>query len=74
MDANYNFRLQQVDALLRSTEILGTLFSSARADYMEVLMTQRDALEARMELVETRKDQFQAYISAYKALSGGWKQ
>ncbi|MFT5336865.1 MAG: multidrug efflux system outer membrane protein [Luteibaculaceae bacterium] len=72
LEANYNFRLQQVDALLRSTEILGTLFSSARADYMEVLMTQRDALEARMELVGTREKQFQAYVSAYRALGGGW--
>ena len=47
------------------------LFSSARADYMEVLMTQRDALESRLDLVDLREQQFRAAIRAYAALGGG---
>jgi outer membrane protein TolC len=40
---------------------------------MEVLMTQRDALEAKFELIETKKEQMIASINIYKALGGGWK-
>jgi outer membrane protein TolC len=32
------------------------------ADYLEVLMTQRDALEAKLELVETKKQQLNAVV------------
>ncbi len=40
---------------------------------MEVLHTQRDALEAKIELIETKKLQMNARVSIYKALGGGWK-
>jgi outer membrane protein TolC len=39
---------------------------------MEVLMTQRDALEAKNELIETKKNQLNAEINMYQALGGGW--
>ena len=62
----------QVQALTQSTTISLRLFTSARADYMEVLLTQRDVLEARMELIETRMQQLHAQVNAYRALGGGW--
>ncbi len=40
---------------------------------MEVLLTQRDALESKFELIETKKQQFHGKINLYKALGGGWK-
>lgn len=64
---------RQVDALTTSVDIANNLFLSARADYMEVLMTQRDALEAKMELIETKLRQMQAHVDVYRALGGGWK-
>ncbi|GAA4469416.1 TolC family protein [Nemorincola caseinilytica] len=70
----YDMRSQQVQALTRSIDISTDLFRSARADYMEVLMTQRDALEARFELIETKKQQLNAMVSIYKALGGGWNR
>ena len=63
----------QVQALTQSTSISLKLFTSARADYMEVLLTQRDVLEARIELIETRMQQLHAQVNAYRALGGGWK-
>ena len=63
---------EQAVALNESIEISNRLFQSARADYMEVLLTQRDALEARMELVENRMLQLKARIGLYQALGGGW--
>lgn len=69
----YELREQQVDALTRSAEISTVLFQSARADYMEVLLTRRDSLEAQMELIETKKQQLQAIVGVYQALGGGWR-
>jgi multidrug efflux system outer membrane protein len=64
-------KAQQVSALGNSVDAASRLFSSARADYMEVLMTQRDALESRLDLVDLREQQFRAAIRAYAALGGG---
>ncbi len=73
LEQRYNLRAAQVDALTRSIDIAGDLYKSARADYLEVLLTQRDALEARLELVETKKEQFLAAVNVYKELGGGWR-
>jgi multidrug efflux system outer membrane protein len=72
LEKGYDLRSQQVQALTQSITISNDLFRSARADYMEVLLTQRDALEARFELVETRKQQMNAMVNIYQALGGGW--
>jgi NodT family efflux transporter outer membrane factor (OMF) lipoprotein len=72
LDKNFNMKANQVDALTQSTEISIKLFKSARADYMEVLLTQRDVLESRMELIETKMRQMNAFVNAYRALGGGW--
>ena len=73
LSKSYALKEQQVQALTESTEISTALFTSARAEYMEVLLTQRDVLEAKFELVETKKEQMVAMINAYRALGGGWK-
>jgi outer membrane protein, multidrug efflux system len=72
LGSRYDLKKQQVQALTESTEIANVLFKSARADYMEVLLTQRDALESRMELVEIRTQQMKARVEFYKSLGGGW--
>ncbi|GAO41901.1 TolC family protein [Flavihumibacter petaseus] len=73
LEKNYDRKSRQVEALNRSIEVSNDLFKSARVDYFEVLMTQRDALEARLELVETKKQQFNAVVNVYRDLGGGWK-
>jgi outer membrane protein, multidrug efflux system len=69
----YDLKTKEVDALVKSIDIAGDLFKNARADYLEVLMTQRDALESKIELVETKLSQFNAVTNVYRALGGGWK-
>lgn len=66
-----DFKSKQVDALQDSASMSIQLFNSARADYTEVLLTQREALEARVELVEMKQSQLIASVMAYKALGGG---
>jgi outer membrane protein TolC len=68
----YELKAKEVDTLTASIEISNDLFRSARADYLEVLLTQRDALESKLELIETRLRQFNAVTNIYKALGGGW--
>lgn len=63
---------KQVDTLSASVEISNALFRSARADYLEVLLTQRDALESKLDLIETRLRQLNAVTNIYRALGGGW--
>jgi outer membrane protein, multidrug efflux system len=73
LKSSYDLREQQVVALNESIEISNNLFRSARADYMEVLLTQRDALESRFELIDTKMEQMHAWINVYRTLGGGWK-
>jgi multidrug efflux system outer membrane protein len=73
LEKSYLLRQAQVKALSQSIDISAKLFNSARADYMEVLMTQRDVLEAKFELVETRARQLKAAVHIYQALGGGWR-
>ena len=72
LSQSYELKVQQVAALTQSVTIANNLFSSARADYMEVLLTQRDALETRFELIDTRMQQMHAVVNIYRALGGGW--
>ncbi len=69
---SYALKTKQVQALTLSINISTGLFKSARADYMEVLMTQRDALESKFELIETKMQQMNAMVNIYHALGGGW--
>jgi NodT family efflux transporter outer membrane factor (OMF) lipoprotein len=68
----YALKENQVLTLTESIDLSTRLFLSARADYLEVLLTQREALEAKIKLVETKKDQLMANIHLYKFLGGGW--
>lgn len=69
---SYKTKSKQVDILMQSVGIANNLFYSARADYAEVLFTQREALEAKMELIEIQLKQMNAKVNIYRALGGGW--
>ena len=74
LEKSYDTKAKQVEALTQSVTISNTLFNAARADYTEVLFTQRDALESRFQLIETKVQQLNAMVSMYRALGGGWNQ
>lgn len=73
LEKSYSLKAQEVEALNQSNIISNDLFKSARADYMEVLMTQRDALESKFDLIETRLQQMEVMVSIYRSLGGGWE-
>lgn len=72
-DEYYKLKFEQSTALDKSIDISTELFRNARADYLDVLTSQRDALDAKLELVDAKKDQLITVVNIYQALGGGWK-
>jgi NodT family efflux transporter outer membrane factor (OMF) lipoprotein len=62
---------QQLTSLEASVASASELFQNARAEYLEVLSAQRDLMEAKMVLIETKQQQLAAIVNAYQALGGG---
>jgi len=73
LEKTYELRSKEVDTLKQSITISTILFRSARADYLEVLTTRRDALTSQLDLIETKKRQMNAVVNIYQALGGGWQ-
>lgn len=69
----YQQQSERVKTLEEAVDVSNLLYQSARADYMEVLLTRREAIEAEMELIETRRQQLQSVVALYQALGGGWR-
>ncbi|AEF98554.1 efflux transporter outer membrane subunit [Methylomonas methanica] len=64
---------EQSKALKQSVDISKDLYRSAKATYLEILITQQNALQSNIELINATRDQRIAKINLYKALGGGWK-
>ncbi|MCA9128394.1 MAG: TolC family protein [Planctomycetales bacterium] len=62
---------QQLASLEASVDTATKLFQNARAEYVEVLLAQREMMEARMVLIDTKREQLSAIVNAYQALGGG---
>lgn len=69
---SYELKSKEVEILTQSVVIANSLFNSARADYAEVLLTQREALDEKLELYEIKLKQLNAKVNMYRALGGGW--
>ena len=73
LQKNFSMQNQQVQALNKAIDAANDLFKAARADYFEVLMTQRDVLEAKLDLIEIKQKQLASVVQIYRSLGGGWK-
>lgn len=71
--SKFEMKEKQVAALKDSVLISNVLFKAGRIDYIEVLLTQRDFLEAQIDLFEVKETQLEAAIGLYKAVGGGWR-
>lgn len=62
---------QQLESLEAAVESATQLFQSARTEYLEVLLAQRELMEARMVLIDVKQEQLSSIVNAYQALGGG---
>lgn len=72
---NEYYKLKQTEkkTLDESVDIANKLYLSGGADYLDVLMDQRDALDAAMDLLDAKQQQLINIVYLYKSLGGGWQ-
>lgn len=60
--------------LQKSVEFTKELLKySANTNYTDVLTSEQSLLSAQLNSVSDKEQQFQAIISLYRSLGGGWK-
>ena len=62
---------QQLKALEASVDVSGSLFQLARTEYIDVLLALQALFDARVVLLDTKREQLSAFVNAYQALGGG---
>lgn len=70
-----SFDTKQREVRLRdeSVGIANSLFQYAKANYVEVLLTQEEKLNAQKDLVELKMNLIESKVDLYRALGGGWR-
>lgn len=70
---SFDTKQREVLLLDDSVDIANSLFQYAKADYVEVLLTQEEKLNAQKELVELKMNLIGSKVDLYRALGGGWR-
>ncbi len=71
LSQSIEIKRKQLQSLEASVDNATKLFQSARGEYIDVLLSQRDLMEAKLALIEVKQEQVSAVIKAYQALGGG---
>lgn len=69
----YDLKSQEVNVSSTSVETSTELFRTGRATYLEVLITQQNTVQSRLELIDIKEQLYYAKVNLYKALGGGWR-
>jgi len=70
---SFDTKQREVLLLDESVGIANNLFQYAKADYVEVLLTQEEKLNAQKDLVELKMNLIGSKVDLYRALGGGWR-
>lgn len=73
VDKAIALKTEETNAMSKSIETANDLFKYGKASYLEILLTQKGALETKIQLIEYKKRQFICAVDLYKALGGGWQ-
>lgn len=68
----FNLKSMEVSELTNAVATARELYLAGYANYLEVITAQKGVLEAEIQLTENKKQLFQAAISLYRSLGGGW--
>lgn len=69
----YDLKEDEVANLLEAVDVAQSLFMAGYASYLEVITAQKYVLQAELELMETKREQFKSVIGLYRSLGGGWE-
>jgi NodT family efflux transporter outer membrane factor (OMF) lipoprotein len=69
----HDTKQEEVKVLKQSINTSLELFKAGRANYMELILAQKNAQLSQIELVQYNKRQHIAIVNLYRALGGGWK-
>jgi multidrug efflux system outer membrane protein len=75
-DKNHSVRERQeqsVKDLQESVNVSLMRYQGGKANYLEVLDSQRSLFNAELTLAQSRNNEYQSLVQLYKALGGGWK-
>jgi outer membrane protein, multidrug efflux system len=64
---------QQVDALRSAMQLASLRYRGGLANYLDVLVAQRNLFDAELALTATHRLQLVSVVQLYKALGGGWQ-
>ncbi len=65
-------RQDHVDAAVNAQFLSSERYDKGATSYLEYLESQRQAFEAQLALVTTRRSLLSSYVQLYKAMGGGW--
>ncbi|MCC6290142.1 MAG: TolC family protein [Chitinophagaceae bacterium] len=68
----YAYKNEEVEILKKSISTSTELFKAGRAGYLEIITSQKNALQSQLELTEYYKMQNIALVNLYKSIGGGW--
>lgn len=63
---------RQIEALQAALRLATLRYKGGLANYLDVLIAQRNLFEAELSLVSTRRLHVASVVQLYKALGGGW--
>lgn len=69
----YSLKNSETQAYIKAIDVSNELFLKGRASYLEVILTQHNALRTKIDLILTKQKQHYCYVNIYKALGGGWR-
>jgi len=68
----FALNLEEAQVLSEAVTTSNELYKVGYASYLEVITAQRNAIDASINAVETRKNRYYAIINLYRATGGGW--
>lgn len=71
LERYYQLKEEEVGKLDHSVGIARQLYLCGRCTYLDVLMDARDAMDAKMELIEAKEQQLAGMVDVYRSLGGG---
>ena len=71
LDQYYQLKDDEAHQLEKSIDIARKLYLNGRCTYLDVLMDERDELDAKMELLEAKEQQLSSIVDVYRSVGGG---